>query len=82
MKKSNLEEKISVENRLSVEDKYMLECLDVLDDHETNIDKIAKVSYEFLLASSIKDANKVIKKCWEDRQVFCTEDQRKKKLGN
>ena len=44
MKKINLEEKIPVEN---VVDKYMLDCLHMLDDQETNIDKIAKVSTNF-----------------------------------
>ena len=82
MKKINLEEKIPVENKLSVEDKYMLDCLNMLDDQETNIDKMAKVSHQFLLVSSIKDAHKVIQECEADGKVPYNEDQRKKNLVN
>ena len=51
---------------LSLEDKYMLDCLNELDDEETNVDKIAKVTYEFLMFSSLKDAKKVIEECQAD----------------
>ena len=44
----------------------MLDCLNELDDEETNVDKIAKVTYEFLMFSSLKDAKKVIEECQAD----------------
>ena len=65
---------------LSAEDKCMLECLNSLDDHETNVDKIAKVAHDFLLTSSIKDAKQVIKECQEDGKTVFTEAQIKKKM--
>ena len=64
----------------SVEDKCMLECLNSLDDHETNVDKIAKATLDLLLTSSIKDAKQVIKECQEDEKTVSTEAQIKKKL--
>ena len=66
---------------LSVENKYVLDCLNNLDDNETNVDKIAKHAHEFLLASSIKDAKKVIDKCQEDGKTFYTQSQKKKKTA-
>lgn len=48
MNKISLDEKITVENdlvtaadknELSVEDEYMINCLNQLDDHETDIEK-------------------------------------------
>lgn len=57
----------------------MLECLNSLDDHETNMDKIAKVAHDFLLTSFIKDAKQVIKECLEDGKTVFTEAQIKKK---
>ena len=54
------------EELLSLEDKCMLDCLNELDDEETNVDKIAKVTYEFLMFSSLKDAKKVIEECQAD----------------
>ena len=57
----------NIEEELSVEDKYMIDyCLNVLDDEETNVDKIAKCTHKFLLTSSIKDAKKVIDECQVD----------------
>ena len=62
-----------------MEDKCMLECLNSLDDHETNVDKIAKATLDLLLTSSIKDAKQVIKECQEDEKTVSTEAQIKKK---
>ena len=49
MKNSSLDEKIPVENELPVEDKYMVDCLNQLDDNETNIDKMLPISFYWLL---------------------------------
>ena len=38
------------------------EMLNVLDDNETDINKIAFVSHNFLLASSMKNAREIIEK--------------------
>ena len=49
MKNIRLDEKIPVENELSVEDKYMVDCLNQLDNNETNIDKMLPISFYWLL---------------------------------
>ena len=49
MKNISLDEKIPVENELPVEDKYMVDCLNQLDDNETNIDKMLPISFYWLL---------------------------------
>ena len=49
MKNISLDEKIPVENELSVEDKYMVDCLNQLDNNETNIDKMLPISFYWLL---------------------------------
>ena len=56
--------------QLSVEDKYMLDFLNQMDNEETNIDKTAKISHEFLLVSSIKDPKKVVEVCQGDGKTF------------
>lgn len=56
--------------QLFVEERYMLDILNQLNDEETNINKIAKFSHEFLLVLSIKDAKKVIEECQEDGKTF------------
>lgn len=66
---------------MSVENKYTLEFLNKLDYEENNIDKIAKISHEFLLVLSIKDAKKVIEECQADGKTFYTESQKRKKVG-
>ena len=72
MNKISLDEKITVENdlvtaadknELSVEDEYMIDCLNQLDDHETDIKKIADASHQFLLANAIKNAKQILKEC-------------------
>ena len=55
--------------------------LNQIDDEKTNIDKIAKISHEFLLVSSIKDAKKIIDECQEGGKTFYTESQKRKKIG-
>ena len=49
MKNISLDEKIPVENELSVEDKYMVDCLNQLDNNEINIDKMLPISFYWLL---------------------------------
>ena len=56
--------------QMSVVDRHMLDCLNDLYDHETNVDKIAKKTYEFLLMSCIKDAQNVTEECIEDGKNF------------
>ena len=80
MKYISLDEKIPVENDLSVEDRYMIDCLNQLDDEETDIDKIAKTSHQFLLGAAIKSAEKVLKECTEDGKVLLDEEKMKKKI--
>ena len=49
MKNISLDEKIPAENELPVEGKYMVDCLNQLDDNETNIDKMLPISFYWLL---------------------------------
>ena len=56
----------------------MSDCLNRLDDNETDADKISKAAHDFLLLSSIKDAKQVIKECQEAGTVF-TESEIEKK---
>ena len=44
--------------------------LDVLDDNETDINKIANISHHFLLVSSMKNAREIIQKREEDGFLF------------
>ena len=50
----------SYEDELSLENKYMLDCLNQLDENETDLDKIANTSHQFLLANAIKNAEKIL----------------------
>ena len=55
--KINLEEKNPEENdekKFSVEEKYMLDCLNEIGDDEKDLHKIAEASHNFLLANAIK----------------------------
>ena len=44
--------------------------LDVLDDNETDINKIANTSHHFLLVSSMKNAREIIQKREADGFLF------------
>ena len=88
MKNISLDEKIPVENEqvvnsdkyeLSVEDTYMIDCLNQLDDEETDVDKIANFSHQLLLAAAIKNTEKILKECTEDGKVSLDEEKMKKK---
>ena len=50
--------------------------LNVLDDNETDINKIANVSHHFLLASSMKNAHEIIQKREANGEIF-NEDEKK-----
>ena len=54
------------------------EMLNVLDDNETDINKIAFVSHNFLLASSMKNAGEIIEKKEANGEIFNKEEQIKK----
>ena len=54
------------------------EMLNVLDDNETDIDKIAFVSHNFLLMTSMKDACEIIQKEEADGKIFNKEEKIKK----
>ena len=79
MKKKDEEEKKSTD--LNVGEKYMVDVLNQLDDDEINIDKMASVTHQFLLISSIKDAKKVIEECQADGRTFYSQEQKNKKIG-
>lgn len=59
----------------------MVDVLNQLDDDEINIDKMASVTHQFLLISSIKDAKKVIEECQADGKTFYSQEQKSKKIG-
>ena len=67
------------EDELSLENKYMLDCLNQLDENETDLDKIANTSHQFLLANAIKNAEKILTECEANRKCFSNEEQWKKK---
>ena len=54
------------------------EMLNVLDDNETDINKIAFVSHNFLLASSMKNAREIIEKKEANGEIFNKEEKIKK----
>ena len=51
--------------------------LDVLNDNETNIEKIAMVSHHFLLLTSMKNAHEIIQKKEAEGEIFNKEEKRK-----
>ena len=88
MNQISLDKKIPIENEtvlstekneLSVEDHYMIDCVNELDDNETDVDKIAKASHKFLLVAAIKNATKILKECMEDKKVLLDKEKIKKK---
>ena len=54
------------------------EMLNVLDDNETDINKIAFASHNFLLASSTKKAHEIIEKKEANGESFNKEEKIKK----
>ena len=54
------------------------EMLNVLDDNEIDINKIAFVSHNFLLASSMKNAREIIEKKEANGETFNKEEKIKK----
>ena len=50
--------------------------LNVLDNNETDLNKIANVSHHFLLASSMKNAHEIIQKREANGEIF-NEDEKK-----
>lgn len=80
LKKCTLEEEKREERDFSVEDNYMWNCLNELDDDEDDIDKISHVTHKFLMANAIKSANKTITECMMDGKVLLTDEQREKKV--
>ena len=88
MNQISLDKKIPIENEtvlstekneLSVEEHYMSDCVNELDDNETDVDKIAKASHKFLLVAAIKNATKILKECMEDKKVLLDKEKIKKK---
>ena len=63
---------------MSAEDKYMIDILDELDENETDLDKIAKASHQFLLANAIKNADRVLTKSEEEGKVFFNDEEKRK----
>ena len=51
--------------------------LDVLNDNETNIEKIAMVSHHFLLLTSMKNAHEIIQEKEAEGEIFNKEEKRK-----
>lgn len=82
MKKINLEEQKLTEDDWFVEDKYMIDCLNMLDDQETGIEKIAKVSCQFLLANAIKTLKKFWKNVRPTERSFLMKKKERKKWVN
>ena len=54
------------------------EMLNVLDDNETDINKIAFLFHNFLLASSMKNAREIIEKKEANDEIFNKEEKIKK----
>ena len=52
--------------------------LDVLDDNETDINKIANTSHQFLLVSPMKNAREIIQKREVDGEIFNKDEKEKK----
>ena len=52
--------------------------LDVLDGNETDINKIANISHQFLLVSSMKNACEIIQKREADGEIFNKDEKEKK----
>ena len=52
--------------------------LDVLNNNETNIEKIAMVSHHFLLLTSMKNACEIIQKKEAEGEIFNKEEKIKK----
>ena len=52
--------------------------LEVLNDNETNIEKIAMVSHHFLLLKSMKNAREIIQKKEAEGEIFNKEEKIKK----
>ena len=57
----------------------MIDCVNELDDNETDVDKIAEASHKFLLVAAIKNATKILKECMEDKKVLLDKEKIKKK---
>lgn len=70
------------EDDMSAEDKYMIDILDELDENETDLDKIAKASHQFLLANAIKNADRVLTKSEEEGKVFFNDEEKRKNKKN
>ena len=51
------------------------EMLNVLDDNETDINKTAFVSHNFLLASSMKNASEIMEKKEVNGEIFNKEEK-------
>lgn len=66
-------------NELSVEDKHMVDCLNQLDENETDLDKIAVGFHQFLLAIAIKNVERILTQCKAHGKCFLNEEQRKRK---
>ena len=65
------DEKKAEEGRfLTVKDSYLVDCLTQLNGNETDADKIANATHQFLLALAIKNANKFLKECTEEGKVL------------
>ena len=52
--------------------------LEVLNDNETNIEKIAMVSHHFFLLKSMKNAREIIQKKEAEGEIFNKEEKIKK----
>ena len=68
MKETDLNKNIPIENvdikkeELSVEGSYLIDCIEQLDENETDVDKISKATHQFLLTFAIKIRNRNFKR--------------------
>ena len=76
-----IEKKEAIETDWSVEDKIMIDCLNLLEDEEKDLDKIANANHNFLLANAIKNAKKVLEEeATKNGKVSFNEEEKKKKI--
>ena len=77
----NDEKKAEEGSFLTVEDSYLVDCLNQLNDNETDVDKIVNATHQFLLALAIKNANKFLKESTEEGKVLIDKkNERKEKF--
>ena len=80
MKEIDLNKIIPIKNddikkELPLEDSYMIDLIEQLNENETDVDNISKVTHQFLLAATIKNATKILNECIEDGKVQLDNEQ-------